>query len=109
MTINRDNASVKKIITEACSPIEEKIAPLRNEINQLNSSIEEARKTDEKADTSKNEAKVAELRKQQGDIIAQYATTIPTIKQIIDLSLLQSGLLKAQSLDDFIRRSYSLL
>ena len=109
LTINCDNASVKKIITEACSAIKEKIAPLRNEINQLNSSIEEARKADEKADTSENEAKVAELRKQQGDIIAQYATTIPTIKQIIDLSLLQSGLLKAQSLDDFIRRSYSLL
>ena len=109
LTINCDNSSVKKIITEACSAIEEKIAPLRNEINQLNSSIEEARKADEKADTSENEAKVAELRKQQGDIIAQYATTIPTIKQIIDLSLLQSGLLKAQSLDDFIRRSYSLL
>lgn len=109
LTINCDNTSVKKIITEACSAIEEKIAPLRNEINQLNSSIEEARKADEKADTSENEAKVAELRKQQGDIIAQYATTIPTIKQIIDLSLLQSGLLKAQSLDDFIRRSYSLL
>ena len=108
-TMNFDNASVKKIITEACSAIEEKIAPIRNEINQLNSSIEEARKADEKADTSENEAKVAELRKQQGDIIAQYATTIPTIKQIIDLSLLQSGLLKAQSLDDFIRRSYSLL
>ena len=41
--------------------------------------------------------------------LIDYAAKQPVVKQIIDLALLQSNLLKGQALTDFIKRSVELL
>ena len=61
----------------------------------------------EKLTTIENE--IANLRDEQNNIIAQYAASQDTVKQLIDLALLGNGLLKGQSLSQFIKRSVSLL
>ena len=49
------------------------------------------------------------MRDKQEKIEIEYASGQPRLRQIIDLALLASGLLKGEALDAFIKRSASLL
>lgn len=114
LIVNTEQPVVKKIIEEATSSLENEVTPIRAEIETLNNEISEARKkaTDNKEQTpdlSDKENKVAELRKKEEDIVSAYAKEQPKVRQIIDLALLQSHLLSGESLNDFIKRSVSLL
>ena len=114
LVLNTEQPVVKKIIDLATSSLEAEVAPLRAEIETLNNEISTARKeaTDKKEsapDLSEKENKVAELRKKEEDIISKYASEQPKVRQIIDLALLQSHLLTGESLNEFIKRSVSLL
>ena len=64
---------------------------------------------DKKADLKENEDKKDELRKKKDDVITQYASTNDTVKQLIDIALLGNGLLKGEALNNFLRRSVSIL
>lgn len=112
--VNTEQPVVKKIIELATSSLESEVAPIRSEIETLNDEISKAKKeaTEKKEaapDMSEKENKVAELRKKEEDIIAKYASEQPKVRQIIDLALLQSHLLKGESLNQFIKRSVDLL
>lgn len=114
--VNTEQPSVKKIVELAVGSLEGRIAPLRAEIETLNNEItsldkEEDKDKKEEAQKKKEEnlKKVEELRRQQEEIYKEYSATQPQIRQIIDLALLQSNLLKGHDLNDFIRRSVSLL
>lgn len=112
--VNTEQPVVKNIIELATSSLENEVAPIRSEIETLNNEIESARKeaTDKKEaapDLSEKENKVSELRKKEEEIVTKYAAEQPKVKQIIDLALLQSHLLSGESLNNFIKRSVSLL
>ncbi|MCH5226314.1 MAG: molecular chaperone HtpG [Muribaculaceae bacterium] len=112
--VNTQQASVKKIIEEATKSLENEVNPIRTEIDSLNNEISEARKeaTEKKEatpDFSEKEKKVSELRDKETSVISNYAKTLPEIRQIIDLALLQSHLLSGEYLNEFIKRSISLL
>ena len=115
IVVNTAQAAVKKVLDLAVSSLQDRVVPLRAEIETLNNEISEARKeASEKkesagADVAEKEKKVAELRNDKDKIESEYAKTQPEIGQIIDLALLQSGLLSGQALSDFIRRSIKLL
>lgn len=114
LVVNTEHPVVKKIVELATSSLENEVAPIRSEIETLNNEISEARKvaSDKKEsapDTSEKENKVADLRKKEEEIVSKYASEQPKVRQIIDLALLQSHLLKGESLNDFIKRSISLL
>ncbi len=112
--INTEQPVVKKIIELATSSLENEVAPIRSEIEILNDEIsqvkkEASEKKESAPDVSEKENKVAELRKKEEDIIKKYASEQPKVRQIIDLALLQSHLLKGESLNEFIKRSVDLL
>ncbi len=112
--VNTSQPVVKKIVELATSSLENEVTPVRSEIETLNNEITAARKeaADKKEtapDLSEKENKVAELRKKEEEIISGYAKTQPEVRQIIDLALLQSNLLKGESLNAFIKRSVQLL
>lgn len=114
MIVNTEQPVVKEIVSLATSSLENEVTPVRAEIDTLNKEMEEARKaaSDKKEampDLADKENKVAELRKKEEEIIGKYASTQPKVRQIIDLALLQSHLLSGESLNDFIKRSVSLL
>lgn len=120
LVINTEQPVVKKIIEEGKSALESDLVPVRAEIESLNNEIESSRKamTDEKEESAKEtlkseiaekEKSVESKRAEEERIVKEYAATQPTIKQIIDLALLQSGLLKGESLSAFIKRSFTLL
>ncbi|MDE6559128.1 MAG: molecular chaperone HtpG, partial [Muribaculaceae bacterium] len=121
LVVNTNRPVVKKILSEASESLESKISSILSEISTLNNEITELRKNDSaegvSEDTKKEnqklisekENKVAELRKNQNTLISDYAKDKSVIRQIIDLALLQSGLLKGKELSEFIHRSISLL
>ncbi|MDE5773802.1 MAG: molecular chaperone HtpG [Muribaculaceae bacterium] len=120
LVINTDQDAVKKLLDNAVSALKEVVEPMRSEIETLNNEVAEARKS-ENADADKassedakksiadKEKRVGDLRTEMNERIDEYAKSQPVISQIIDLALLQSGLLKGETLSDFIRRSISLL
>ncbi|MDE5673724.1 MAG: molecular chaperone HtpG, partial [Muribaculaceae bacterium] len=112
--VNTNQPVVRKIVELATSSLENEVAPIRSEIETLNNEMTELRKnaTDKKEDMpdlSEKENKVSDLRKQEEEIIKKYADAQPKVRQIIDLALLQSQLLKGESLNAFIKRSVELL
>ncbi|MBD5226464.1 MAG: molecular chaperone HtpG [Bacteroidales bacterium] len=114
LVVNTEEPAVRKVTADATSALESELTPLRSEIESLNAEIAEAQKAKEEKkedakDTTEQQKKVAELREKVETAIRNYAATQPEIKQIIDLALLQSNLLKGESLSEFIRRSVSML
>lgn len=114
LIVNTNQQVVKSIINESTSALEKEVSELRSEIDSINEEISSSRKeAEEKKETSpdfsEKEAKVASLRKNEEEIIAKYAEKMPKVSQIIDLALLQSHLLKGENLNEFIKRSVSLL
>ncbi|MDE6299868.1 MAG: molecular chaperone HtpG, partial [Muribaculaceae bacterium] len=113
LVINTNQPVIKKIVELATSSLEDRVAPIRSEIETLNNEISNLQK--DSADSSKSselaekQSKVADLRKSEEDIIKGYSSEQPKIRQVIDLALLQSNLLKGESLNDFIKRSVDLL
>ena len=75
----------------------------------MNDKKEESEKTPLKTQIEEKEKAVEDKRTEEEKLVKDYASTQPVLKQIIDLALLQSGLLKGEDLSAFIRRSISLL
>ena len=109
LVVNTEQPAVRKVIDEASVALDSQVAPLHEQIESTNKEIADARKDNQSADTAELEKKVADLRAEEQRIVTDYAAKQPVVKQIIDLALLQSNLLKGQALTDFIRRSVELL
>lgn len=118
LVVNTEQLAVKKILKGAEDSVEAVVKPVREEIEGFNADITALRKKLEEKDADKDginkqvsdlEAEVTKSRDKESSIIKEYAAGIPEVKQIIDLALLQSGLLKGEALSAFIRRSVSLL
>ena len=105
--INTNQPVVKQVVEDATTSLEKEVAPIRADIEILNNHIESLRKEasekkESMPDISDKESKVTELRNTESEVISSYAKTQPKVKQIIDLALLQSNLLKGESLNEFI-------
>lgn len=114
LTVNTDQPAVKSIVEETQKAIGEDADKILGEIAALNDEIAKASKEakDKKetvSDMKEQNDKIAELRAKLDTEVSRYAEGQPKVKQIIDLALLQSGLLKGAALSEFIRRSAQLL
>ena len=114
LVVNSAQKTVRKITDEATAALREKVEPIRAEIEKLNNEITAARKeaADKKEkmpECAEQEGKVNSLRADEEKIISEYAAGQPLLRQIIDLALLQSNLLKGEEMSAFIARSVSML
>ena len=120
IVLNSDHKLVKEILSqgeaataEAIKPIDAEIAGLtarRDAINQQNKD----KKYDEipqesKDDLSNTEKQIEEQRNKKTTVIGNYAKDNAVVHQLIDLALLQNGLLKGEALNNFVRRSVDLI
>ena len=64
---------------------------------------------EEKDDLAATEKALAEQRDKKKEIITEYAKDNKIVHQLIDLALLQNGMLKGSALDAFIKRSVALI
>ena len=113
-TVNTDQPAVKSIVVEAEKEIGGKTSDILKQISELNEEIAKASKEaqDKKEavpDMKEQNEKVAALRTELDKEVSDYAAGLPKVKQIIDLALLQSGLLKGAALSEFIKRTAKLL
>ena len=120
IVLNSDHAIIKQILSESNTSTAEKLQPIRSEIKGLQAheaALRQAqgkKKPEEVTQNEKDELKnpEEELTKQRNEkntVIADYAKNNNAIHQLIDLALLQNGLLKGAALDKFIKRSVDLI
>ncbi len=114
IVVNTGHPLIAKIQNDANADILSEISPLEISINKNNDEISSLRKNEDK-ETS-NSSRISELetennklREQEKSIIKTYSDKQALIKQLVDLALLGNGLLKGEALDQFIKRSVSLL
>ncbi len=117
LIVNTSQPLVARILGEAEKALDEKISPLRAAVNADNEQLTAVRaEVKDNKPTPEQDAREKELmesveksRKEQENIISDYAHGIPQVKQMIDLALLGNGLLQGRELSDFIRRSVEML
>lgn len=117
LVVNTEHPVVKRMVEECSSALDAKVAPLAERIDTDNAAIEALRNDapdgklspDNELRVSDLEKSVAEARGEQEKLVAEYAAGVPVVKQLIDLALLQGGLLRGEALSAFVRRSVEML
>ena len=120
VVLNSDHALIKRVLeackqttTDTLQPIEAEIKGLEARLAALHQQ-QSAKKPEEiteeeKADASKTEKEIADLRAKKQNTLADFGKNNDIVHQLIDLALLQNGLLKGAALDAFLKRSVSLI
>lgn len=120
LIINTDHPLCKKVLDDAEKGCNDRLSPIFEQIEENNKEIarlNEARK-DKKEDEipvadkealKTAEEKAAGLRKEEENILTEYAGRTPLVKQLVDLALLSNNLLKGEALSRFVKRSFELL
>lgn len=120
IVLNSDHAIIKQILSESNTSTAEKLQPIRSEIKGLQAREAALRQAqgkkkpeevtqNEKDELKNTEEELTKQRNEKNTVIADYAKNNNAIHQLIDLALLQNGLLKGVALDKFIKRSVDLI
>lgn len=120
VVLNTDSPLISRILAEAKTALYPEVETMRETAAQSHAKVEELEgankdKKDEEIPVADKEVlEAARKVAQEADdalrnSLTEYGTKAETIKQLIDLALLGSGLLTGEPLARFIRRSESLL
>lgn len=117
LVVNVEHPLVARIRTDAMGALEPAVASdfkamtdAQAKADKIRSDAPDGKLTDEqKAESAAAEKTVGDMRTKIADAAKNYASGQPLVRQLIDLSLLSSGLLRGKELSDFVKRSVSLL
>ena len=120
LVLNADHPLVKKVLAESKSATEEALKPIEAELKGQEARLaairaaQDKKKWDEITQEEKDQKAEAEKAVQaekdkKTAIIADYAKGNSIVHQLIDLALLQNGMLKGEALDRFLKRSVDLI
>ena len=120
IVLNSDHELVKKVLADAEQHTAEALKPVLAELKGQEARLavlhqsQDKKKpeeiTQEEKDDLQNTQKAVSDEKQKRDnIIADYAKDNNIVHQLIDLALLQNGMLKGAALDAFLKRSVSMI
>ena len=120
LVLNSDHKLIKQVLDDAESACSEKLVPVEGEIVTLKMreselhKVHEGKKDEEIPTAEKDELKdidkkLDEKKQEKTDIINSYATGNKIVHQLIDLALLQNGMLKGEALTNFVKRSIELI
>ena len=120
LVLNADHPLVKEVLAgeeQACSadivPIQLSMDDTNNRRNTLKKSHEGKKDEEipvaEKDELSELDKKWNELKEKKEAVLAGYAAKNPVVRQLIDLALLQNGMLKGEALNNFVKRSIELI
>lgn len=120
LVLNSDHRLVKEVLNDEETACASEIAPVQKEMDDVHARRTELKKaqegkkdeeipTAEKDEVNELDKKWEELKKQKENIWAEYASKNKIVRQLIDLALLQNGMLKGASLNDFVKRSLELI
>ena len=115
-----DHALVKNILDGCHAATDEQLKPIESDLAGLKArraaleQVQSKKKADElteeeKADAQKCSDDIKKQEEQRDNILGKYAEGNPLISQLIDLALLQNGLLRGEALSRFVNRSIELM
>ena len=120
LVLNADHRLVKEVLADMQTALAEKLQPIESELKGLQArkaAVEESQKDkkydeltdDDKAQLRQVEDDIEAQEKARRDVWAGYGEQNPVVPQLIDLALLQNGLLRGEALSRFIARSVDLI
>lgn len=120
LVLNSDHPLIKKILEDEKEKTAADLKPVASEIKGQEARLAALRQeqdkkkpeeiTQEEKDNVNNTQKaIEEQRSKKQQIIADYAKGNDILHQLIDLALLQNGMLKGAALDKFLKRSIDLI
>lgn len=120
VVLNADHRLVKGVLEDMTAKLAASLAPVEAELKGLHarlSAIEESQRAkkpeeisqEEREELNKCNTDIAAQEGRKKEILAGYAKGNDVVSQLIDLALLQNGLLKGEALDKFLKRSIDLI
>lgn len=120
LVLNADHPLVKKVLDDITANTAEELKPIASELKGQEARLaalhqsQDSKKTEEltqeeKDDMQNTQKTVSELQDKKKAIVAAYAKGNDIVHQLIDLALLQNGMLQGAALDKFLKRSISLI
>ena len=120
LVLNSDHPLIKRVVEDEAGNCAEALKPILAEIKGLDARLavlrqEQGKKKpeeitqEEKDDVKATEDAISEQKDKKDQIIAEYAKGSDIIHQLIDLALLQNGMLKGAALSAFLRRSVEMI
>ena len=120
IVLNADHPLVKKVLEDSEAATAEALKPIVAELKGQEARLaairaaQDKKKYDELTQEDKDqkaeaEKAVQEQKDKKQAVIADYAKDNSIVHQLIDLALLQNGMLKGEALDKFLKRSVDLI
>ena len=120
LVLNSDHPLIKQVLEDGKTACAAELQPVESELKGLearlaalhqsqNGKKPEEISQEEKDDLKKTEQSIEEKSTKKNGIIAAYAAGNKVVHQLIDLALLQNGMLKGAALDSFLKRSVDLI
>ncbi len=120
IVLNADHELVKKVLTDTESATSEALKPILAELKGQEARLaairqaQDKKKYDELTQEDKDqkaeaEKAVNEQKDKKNAVLADYAKDNSVVHQLIDLALLQNGMLKGAALDAFLKRSVEMI
>ncbi len=120
VVLNADHPLVKNVLDDANKSTAESLKPVDSDLKGLQARLAALRQSqkdkkpedisqEEKDDVQNTEKAVNEQKDKRGKILSDYGKGNSIVHQLIDLALLQNGMLKGEALDKFLTRSVDLI
>lgn len=120
LVLNADHPLVKKVLDDITANTADELKPVASELKGQEARLaalhqsQDSKKTEEltqeeKDDMQNTQKTVSELQDKKKAIVAAYTKGNDIVHQLIDLALLQNGMLQGAALDKFLKRSISLI
>ena len=120
LVLNSDHALVKRVLDDAKAALSEQLKPIESELKgqearlaalnqQTGKKKPEEITQEEKDDKANTQKAIDEQKEKKLQLISDYAKGNDVVHQLIDLALLQNGMLKGVALDAFLKRSIDLI
>lgn len=120
LVLNSDHRLIKAVLDDEKAQLADSLHPIESEVKGLEARLAVLRQEqnkkkpeeltqEEKDDKVNTEKQIDEQRDKKRQLLADYAKGNKVVHQLIDLALLQNGMLKGASLDAFLKRSVDLI
>ena len=120
LILNSDHSVIKSVLADTTTSTAEALKPVLAEIKGLEARkmvLEQEQKdkkseeiTDEqKKDLEETRNKITAENEKKANILSEFASSNDKVHQLIDIALLQNGMLRGASLDKFLKRTIDLL
>ena len=120
LVLNADHPLVKRVLEDCKAGTDEALKPIESELKGQEARLaairqqQEKKKPEELTQDDKDmkadcEKAIEEQKQKKESVLNSFAAGNDIVHQLIDLALLQNGLLKGEALDKFLKRSVDLI